>query len=274
MARFSGSLDAAGKLLRWSARSASESIGHQYFPRNLGMPGVGPDRQTIEGEGDMQYEIANQHIAHVIVPSAVPVGYWRSVGHSHNAFFKESFLEEMAHAAGQDSVAFRRALLAHHPRHLAVLDAAVAKAGTPPAGHAHGVALHQAFGTIVAQVAEVSVTGKDIRVHRVVCALDCGIVVHPDIVAQQMESGVLFGLSAALGGEITIRNGRVEQSNFGDYPPLRMDQAPTVETIIIKSAEIPEGVGEPGTPPIAPAVASAVFQLTGQRLRSLPLRLS
>jgi isoquinoline 1-oxidoreductase beta subunit len=134
--------------------------------------------------------------------------------------------------------------------------------------------VHQSFGSIVAQVAEVSVDGKDIRVHRVVCAIDCGIAVNPNIIAQQMESAVLFGLSAALAGEITIKDGRVEQSNFHDYPVLRMGQAPAVETIIIASAEPPEGVGEPGTPPIAPAVANALFVLTGQRLRSLPLRLA
>ncbi|MGJ9419900.1 molybdopterin cofactor-binding domain-containing protein [Massilia sp. CMS3.1] len=273
LARFSASIDAKGALLAWDNKSASGAIGHQYFPRNLGLPGMGPDKTTAEGEYDMQYEIANQRIAHVIVDSAVPLGYWRSVGHSHNAFFKEGFLDEVAHAAGQDGVAYRRALLARHPRHLAVLDAAVLKAGLPAAGRAHGVALHQSFGSIVAQVAEVSVEGSEIRVHRVVCAIDCGIVVNPNIVAQQMESAVVFGLSAALDGEITIRDGRVQQSNFGDYPVLRMDRAPLVETVIVASAEPPEGVGEPGVPPVAPSVAAAVFKLTGQRLRSLPLRL-
>lgn len=273
LARFTARLDAQGRILAWDNKSASGAIGHQYFPRNLGLPGVGPDKTTAEGEYDMQYEIANQRIAHVIVDSAVPLGYWRSVGHSHNAFFKEGFLDELAHAAGQDGVRYRRALLAGHPRHLAVLDAAVKAAGAAPAGRAHGVALHQSFGSVVAQVAEVSVDGADIRVHRVVCAIDCGIVVNPNIVAQQMESAVVFGLSAALGGEITIRDGRVQQTNFGDYPVLRMDRAPVVETIIVPSAEPPEGVGEPGVPPVAPAVASAVFQLTGKRLRSLPLRL-
>ncbi|MFC5480996.1 xanthine dehydrogenase family protein molybdopterin-binding subunit [Massilia suwonensis] len=274
LARFRASLDANGKILAWDNKSASGAIGHQYFPRNLGLPGMGPDKTTAEGEYDMQYEIANQRIAHVIVDSPVPLGYWRSVGHSHNAFFKEAFLDEVAHAAGQDGVAYRRALLKEHPRHLAVLEAVVRKAGTPPDGRAHGVAVHQSFGSIVAQVAEVSVEGKDIRVHRVVCAIDCGMVVNPNIVAQQMEGAVVFGLSAALGGEITIRDGRVQQSNFGDYPVLRMDRAPHVETVIMPSAEPPEGVGEPGVPPVAPAVAAAVFRLTGQRLRSLPLRLA
>lgn len=273
LARFSARLDAQGRIAAWSNKSASASITHQYLQRNFGLPGMGPDKTTAEGEFDMPYEIANQRIAHVIADSAVPVGYWRSVGHSHNAFFKESFIDELAHAAGQDGVAFRRAMLVNHPRHLAVLDAAVAKAGSAPPGHAHGVALHQSFGSIVAQVAQVALENGEIRVHRVVCAIDCGLAVNPNIIAQQMESSVLFGLSAALGGEITFKDGKVEQGNFHDYPVLRMGQAPHVETIIIASAAHPEGVGEPGTPPIAPAVANALFILTGKRLRSLPLRL-
>ena len=274
LARYKAHLDAKGNILAWDARSAGGAIGHQYFPRNLGLPGLGPDKTTAEGAYDMQYGIANQRIAHVIVDSPVPLGYWRSVGHSHNAFFKESFVEELAHAAGRDSVEFRRSLLQEHPRALAVLDAAVARAGQPEEGRAHGVALHRSFGTTVAQVAEVSVREGTIRVHRVVCAIDCGLVVNPNIVAQQVESGVVYGLSAALHGEITLKDGKVEQSNFGDYPVLRMSEAPEVETIIMPSSAHPEGVGEPAVPPVAPAVAAAVFRLTGQRLRSLPLRLS
>jgi isoquinoline 1-oxidoreductase beta subunit len=278
LARFTARLDSHGRVLAWDHKSASGAIGHQYFPRNLGLPGIGPDKTTAEGEYDMQYEIPNRRSAHVIVDSAVPLGYWRSVGHSHNAFFKESFIDEVAQAAGKDPVQLRRELLQAHPRQLAVLDAALARAGTPAQGRAHGVALHQSFGTIVAQVAEVSVDKvgerREIRVHRVVCALDCGIVVNPNIVAQQVESSVVFGLSAALAGEITIADGRVQQSNFGDYPVLRMGQVPAVETVIVPSAEPPEGMGEPAVPPVAPAVANAVFKLTGQRLRSLPLRLA
>jgi len=272
LARFSAKLDANGNVLAWDNKSVSGAIGHQYFPRNLGLPGIGPDKTTAEGEYDMQYAIPNRRIAHVIADSPVAIGYWRAVGHSHNAFFKEGFLDEVAHAAGKDGV------LREHPRHLAVLEAALARAGAAPEGRAHGVAVHQSFGTIVAQVAEVSVAGagKDaqIRVHRVVCAVDCGIVVNPNIVAQQVESAVVFGLSAALGGEITLKDGQVRQTNFGDYPVLRMNEAPLVETVIIPSMEPPEGMGEPAVPPVAPAVAAAVFKLTGQRLRSLPLRLA
>jgi isoquinoline 1-oxidoreductase beta subunit len=274
MARFTAALDAAGNVLAYDNKSASGSITHQVVARNFGLIGAGPDKTTAEGEFDMPYEFANQRIAHVVVATPVPLGYWRSVGHSHNAFFKESFISELALAAGKDPVAFRRGLLTRHPRHLAVLDAAVAKAGKPPAGRAHGVALHQSFGSIVAQVAEVSIEDGAIRVHRVTCAVDCGIAVNPNIIAQQMESGVIFGLSAALSGEITIKDGQVQQSNFHDYQVLRADRAPQVDTIVIKSVMPPEGIGEPGVPPIAPAVADAVFALTGQRLRSLPLRLA
>lgn len=274
MARFAASLDKDGNVVAYLNKSASGSITHQVMRRTFGLMGVGPDKTTAEGEFDMAYEFAHQRIAHVIVPTSVPLGYWRSVGHSHNAFFKESFIDELAHATSRDPVAFRRGLLKKHPRHRAVLDAALAKAGQPAPGRAHGVALHRSFGSIVAQVAEVSVDGGAIRVHKVACAIDCGIVVNPNIIAQQMESGVIFGLSAALSGEVTIKDGRVQQQNFHNYPVLRMNEAPLVETVIIRSAEPPEGVGEPGTPPIAPAVANAVFALTGKRLRSLPLRLT
>jgi isoquinoline 1-oxidoreductase beta subunit len=273
IARFSAALDANGKVLSWENKSAGGSVTQQVLARTFGLPPAGPDRTTADGEFDLPYEFPNQQIAHVIVPTPVPIGYWRSVGHSHNAFFTESFIDELAHATLKDPVEFRRSLLQNHPRHLAVLDAAVAGAGTAPTGRMHGVALHQSFGSIVAQVAEVSVNGSEITVHKVTCAVDCGIAVNPNIIAQQMESGVIFGLSAALGGEITIKDGKVVQQNFDGYPVLRMNAAPEVETIIIKSVAAPEGIGEPGVPPIAPAVANAVFKLTGNRLRNLPLKL-
>ena len=274
MARFSAAIDTAGNVVAYDNKSASGSIFHQVIERTFGLMGVGPDKTTAEGEFDMPYEFPNQRVAHVIVPTPVPLGYWRSVGHSHNAFFKESFISELALAAGKDPVEFRRGLLKNHPRHLAVLNAAVAKAGKAPPGRAVGVALHQSFGTIVAEVAEVSIEGGEIRVHKVTCAIECGIAVNPNLIAQQMESAVVFGLSAALFGEVTIKDGKVEQRNFHDYQVLRMNQAPQVDTVIIPSAAPPEGIGEPGVPPIAPAVADAVFALTGKRLRSLPLRLA
>ncbi|MEC4721816.1 xanthine dehydrogenase family protein molybdopterin-binding subunit [Noviherbaspirillum sp. CPCC 100848] len=274
LARFTAVLDRAGRVVSYRNKLASGAITHQVLARTLGFTGIGPDKTTAEGAFDMPYEFIHQSIAHVAVPTPVPLGYWRSVGHSHNAFFKESFIDELAHAAGRNEVEFRRSLLQRHPQHLAVLDAAVRQAGHAGQGRAHGVALHQSFGSIVAQVAEVSIEDNEIRVHKVTCAIDCGLAVNPNIIAQQMESGIVFGLSAALFGEVTIEEGRVRQQNFHDYPVLRMNQAPEVHTIVMKSAAPPEGVGEPGTPPIAPAVANAVFKLTGKRLRSLPLRLA
>ena len=244
-----------------------------------------PDKTAAEGAFDQAYEWPNARVGHAIVDLPVPVGFWRSVGHSHQAFFKESFIDETAHAAGQDPLAFRLALLQRHPRHSAVLQRAADKAGwgQPLAPHsdgakkAHGMALHSSFGSIVAQVAEVSIdpaNPKRIRVHRVVAAIDCGTAVNPNGIRQQMDSAVVFGLGAALSGEITLDKGQVQQTNFHQQEPLRLVDCPLIETEIIASTEPPEGVGEPGTPPIAPAVANALFTLTGQRLRSLPLRLA
>jgi len=206
----------------------------------------------------------------------VPVGFWRSVGHSHSAFFDESFVDEIAHAMKKDPLEFRRELLAHQPRHAKVLETVAKESGwgSPlPAGSGRGIALRASFGSIVAQVAEVEVADKTIRVKRVTCAIDCGPVINPAIVRAQMESGIVYGLSAALHGEITLKDGAVEQSNFTDYDVVRLADAPAMAVHIVDSgAGKIGGVGEPGTPPIAPAVANAVFAATGQRLRSLPLR--
>jgi isoquinoline 1-oxidoreductase beta subunit len=277
VARLRAGFDASGRLVAQVSRVASGSVVHAMI-RRLGLPAFGPDRTTAEGLSDRPYEFASQRVEHLLVESPVPIGFWRSVGHSHNAFFGECFLDEIAEAAGSDPYRFRRGLLAHHPRHLAVLDLAAARAGwgtPPPQGRAQGLALHESFGSIVAQVAEVSLTRETrVRVHRVVCAIDCGTPIHPDIIAQQMEGGVVFGLTAALHGEITLKAGRVEQGNFPDYEMLRLADAPIVETHIVPSTEPPGGVGEPGTPPIAPAVANAVHALTGTRIRTLPIRIA
>ncbi len=273
VARLSAALDASGRVVHWESHSASGAPVQQMLARAFGLPELGPDKTTVEGLHDHCYEIPSQRASHVTVEAPVPLGSWRSVGHSHNAFFKESFIDELALAAGQDPVSFRRQMLREHPRHLAVLEAAVAKAGKPAEGREQGVALHQSFGSIVAQVAEVSVTDGRIQVHRISCAIDCGRVVNPLGVTQQIESAIVFGLSAALYGEIQIRDGRVVQRNFHDYPMLRLREMPQIDVEIMRSEEDPEGAGEPGTPPVAPAVANALFKLTGQRLRSLPLRL-
>lgn len=272
--RLQGVLDEQGRLAGLRSHSASGSAIHDLTHRAFGLPKAGPDKTTCEGLFDHPYEVPHQRVSHVIVDTPVPLGTWRSVGHSQNAFFKESFIDELAHAGGQDPAAFRLALLQKHPRHRAVLEAALRMAGEPDVGRAHGIALHQSFGTIVAQVAEVSVDGRRIQVHKVSCAIDCGMAVNPEGVRLQVESAIAFGLSATLNDEITWRDGRVQQSNFHDYRTLRLNEMPAIDVVIMQGGEHPEGVGEPGTPPIAPAVANAVFKLTGQRLRSLPLRLT
>ena len=274
VARLSATLDENARVLALESTSSSGAPVQQLLHRAFGLPILGPDRTTVEGLFDHPYDIPNQRIAHVTIDSPLPLGPWRSVGHSHNAFFKESFIDELAAAAGIDPVVFRRVLLGGRPRHRAVLDAAVTLAGQVPAGRAHGVALHEAFGSIVAQVAEVSVDGGRIRVHRISCAIDCGIAVHPDGVRQQVESAVCMGLSAALLERIDIDKGQVRQTNYVDYPTLRSWQMPQVDTVIMPGDAPPEGVGETATPPVAPAVANAVFRLTGRRLRNLPLSMA
>ncbi len=279
--RLQAGLDAQGRPMAWVTRSVSDAVGPQFLARNAPalarLSAMLPDRTQAEGLWDQAYEIANRRCSHVRLASPVPIGNWRSVGHSHMAFFTESFLDEMAHAANRDPLAYRLDLLAAHPRHRAVLELAAQKSGwgqALPEGRARGLALHESFGTIVAQVAEISLADGQLRVHRVVCALDCGTVIAPDIVAQQVEGSVIFALSACLHGEITFRDSRVEQANFASYEMVRMRDAPQVETWIVASDAPPTGVGEPATPPLAPAVANALFTLTGQRLRSLPLRLA
>jgi isoquinoline 1-oxidoreductase beta subunit len=238
----------------------------------------GIDPASVEGASDSPYlrAIANHRVQLHDYQAPIPVLWWRSVGHSHTAFVMESMVDELARAAGVDPLAYRRRLLAGQPRHLGVLELAAAKAGWGsllPAGRARGIAVHQSFGSYVAQVAEVSVQDGRIRVHRVVCAIDCGIAVNPATIEAQMESGIAFGLGAALSSAITFKDGLVQQSNFDDYRVLRLPDMPRVEVHIVPSRERPSGVGEPGLPPIAPAVANAVAALTGQRLRELPLKL-
>ena len=278
VAQLSAAINAKGEVESLRIKSAGDAISPRWMSRvlpALSGPIDAPDKTTAEGLFDLPYGFANQHMAHVSTRMGVPIGFWRSVGHSHNAFFSESFIDELAFETKQDPVAFRLSLLTQTPRYAAVLKMAADKAkwgATLPSGHAQGVALHKSFGSIVAQVAEVSMKEGVLRVHRVVCAIDCGTVVNPDTVAQQVESSVSFALSAALFGKIDIQEGVVQQTNFTNYPLVNLAQSPVVETWIIPSTQLPEGVGEPAVPPLAPAVANAMFKLTGQRVRSLPLK--
>jgi len=278
-------LGADGLPLTLAITSAGDAITPRWMERGIPYltgPVDTPDKTASEGLYDQSYAIPYQRIRHVATKSGVPVGYWRSVGHSHNAFFSEAFIDELAHAAGQDPLAYRLAMLQGVPRHRAVLELVAERAGWPghgearrplPAGRARGVALHESFGSVVAQVVEASIENGRPRVHRVVCAADVGTVVNPGIVAQQMESAVIFALSAALYGRIDIAGGVVRQSNFPNYPVVRLGESPLIETHLVPSERAPGGVGEIGTPPLAPALANALFALTGKRLRELPLQL-
>lgn len=272
--RFSAGLDAEGWPVAWTNSIACDSIMSRFFP---GSVKNGLDDSSVEGCADLAYAIPNIKVNYNLTDTGIPVGFWRSVGHSQNAFFSECFLDEVAAAGGKDSYELRRRLLANSPRHLGVLELAATKAGWGqplPAGRYRGIAVLNSFGSYVAQVAEVSVNKKDgsVRVHRVVCAVDCGRIVNPDTIAAQMEGGIVYGLTAALNGAITINRGRVEQSNFDDYQMLRINEMPAVEVHIVPSENAAGGVGEPGTPPIAPAVCNAIFAATGKRIRRLPIR--
>ena len=264
-----GGLDKSGNAVAWWQRVIGQSMmaGTMFESKD------GKDASSYEGASDHVYAIPSVFLDTHYPKVGVPVQWWRSVGHTHTAFAVEAFIDEMAHAAGTDPLAFRRELLAKDPRRLAVLNLAAKESGwgTPlPAGRARGIAVHKSFDTYVAEVAEVSLVGGTPRVHRVTCAVDCGIVVNPDIVRAQMESAIAFGLSAALYGKIDIEGGRVVSNNFDRYRVLRQREMPTVDVHIVPSTEKPTGVGEPGTPPIAPAVANALLALTGKPTRSLP----
>lgn len=279
LARWRAELDVSGaapRLAGVAKRQVAQSPSDQFPARVLGMPAQGkPEGNAVENP---PYAFPFYQLEAVVAEGSVPVGFWRSVGHSHTAFFDESFVDELATALKKEPYAFRRELLASKPRHRKVLEAAARESGWGqplPAGSGRGIALRASFGSIVAQVAEVAVTdGHTLRVKRVTCAVDCGPVVNPAIVRAQMESGIVYGLSAALHGEITLANGAVEQANFPDYDAVRLADAPEMTVHLVDGgSSFIGGVGEPGTPPIAPAVANAVFAATGKRLRDLPLRM-
>jgi isoquinoline 1-oxidoreductase beta subunit len=271
--RLAAALDDQGIPVAWRHRIAGASISARDSRER---ETSGTDFSATEGAANLPYAIPNILVSYARVNNSVPVGYWRSVASSQNAFITECFLDEVAAAGGQDPFALRRRLLREQPRLRGVLELAARKAGwetAPPAGRFRGIAVAESFRSYVAQVAEISIDSGRLRVHRVVCAIDCGMVVNPDTIVAQMESGIVFGLTAALKGEISIANGRAVQSNFHDYPLLRLDECPDIEVHIVPSDAAPGGVGEPGTPPIAPAVANAVFAATGKPVRRLPIRL-
>jgi len=270
---FRAALDETGKPTAWWSRVVGPGI---LVQKGRGAPGMTIDPAAMEGVRNFAYAVPNVRVEWVNKDLGIPLGFWRSVGPSQNGIIVESFVDELAHAAGADPVEYRRMLLSKSPRHRGVLDLAAQKAswGTPlPPGRARGVAVGFSYGSYAAHVAEVSVNenGRP-RVHRIVAAIDCGIAVNPDQVRAQMEGGAIYALTAALHGEITIDGGRVKQSNFHDYPLLRMSESPAIEAYILDSGEPPGGLGEPGVPTVAPAVCNAIFALTGKRIRRLPIR--
>jgi isoquinoline 1-oxidoreductase beta subunit len=270
--RLRAGLDAAGQPVAWTHRIVAPSIMARVFP-NFVKDGI--DGEAVEGGVGMPYAVPTVLVDYLMPDTGIPVGFWRSVNNSFNAFVVESFVDELAHAAKTDPYEYRRALLGKAPRHLGVLNLAAQKAGWGAplaAGRSRGIAVWKSFETYVAEVAEITIDAAGtVRVPRVVCAVDCGPVVNPDTVEAQMQSAIVYGLTAALWGEITIDQGRVTQSNFHNYRMLRMAEMPRIEVYIVPSAEAQGGVGEPGTPPIAPAVCNAIYAATGKRLRKLPI---
>ncbi len=267
-------LDKKGQPLAWHHRIVGQSIMAGSSFEAMMKNGVDPT--SVEGVDNLPYAVPNLKVELHSPKNPVPVLWWRSVGHTHTAYVVETLIDELAHMAGKDAVAYRMELLKEHPRLRGVLELAAKKAGwgkSLPKGRALGVALAESFNSFVAQVAEVSVVDGQVKVHKVTCAVDCGVAVNPDNIKAQMEGGIGFGLSAILYGEISLDKGLVNQNNFYDYQVLRMNEMPQVEVHIVESNEAPTGVGEPGVPPIGPAVANALFKVTGKRIRKLPIKL-
>jgi isoquinoline 1-oxidoreductase beta subunit len=290
--RIAAGLDEHGRPVAWTHKVVGSSILgrviNQLFPKNLRVMRAaglhlllanvkGLDLDAVEGAAEPPYGLPNVRVEYVRQePPGIPTAFWRGVGPTHNVFVVESFIDELAAAAGQDPVAYRRALLEPSPRARAVLELAAQEAGWGrplPAGSGRGVALLHAFGSYIAQVAQVRVSNTgDVRVERVVAAVDCGTIVNPNTVEAQIQSGIIFGISAVLWGEITFKDGRVEQHNFNDYRVLRINEAPVIDVHLVASAAAPGGIGEPGTSAVMPAVANAIFAATGKRIRKLPVK--
>jgi len=273
MARLTAALDAAGMPTALTIRLAGPSFVAALVPAFMGNV---VDRSYVSGLAEeMHYDVPNYTVDYVIRATPVPLGVWRAINYTQNTFYKESFIDELAHEAGIDPYQYRRKLLAKSPRNLAVLDAAAARAdwGKPlPPGVHRGIALSEACGSYCAQVVEASVSGGQVRVHRVVVAFDCGYVVNPLSVEMQIQGAIVYALTAALYGEITVKDGAAEQSNFDGYEMLRLAEAPRVETVMVTGGDFWGGVGEPPVPPLAPALCNAIFAATGKRIRSLPLK--
>jgi isoquinoline 1-oxidoreductase beta subunit len=271
--KMSGAVDASGKPTVFMQRIVQQSL-----LKKLGsLPPDGVDRISVDGSATLPYDIPNIRVEYTETDPGIPYGFWRSVGCSVQGYVVEAFIDEMAKAAGKDPYQFRRDLLSKQPRHRAVLDLVAEKSGWSkpvPAGRGRGIAMMEAFGSILAQVAEVSVTNNAVKVHKVWCAVDCGWVINPDTVKAQMEGGTIYGLTAALKGEITIQNGRVMQHHFNDYQVIRHNEAPVVEVYLVPSTETPGGIGEPSTAIAAGALANAVAAVTGKRIYKLPIRLA
>jgi isoquinoline 1-oxidoreductase beta subunit len=267
-----GALDGDGRLVAWQLHIVSPSVTARMFPSAVADPKVA-DPFAVEAAQNFPYDVPNVAVDYKQQEIGINVGYWRSVSHALNCFVAESFMDELAQAAGQDPFEFRRALLGRQPRFKRALEEAAAMAGwgRPPAGRHQGIALMEGYGTHLAQVAEVSIDGGQLKVHRICCAVDCGRMVNPAIVESQIESGIVFGLTAALWGEITLERGRVRQTNFDAYRLLRLNEMPAIEVKLLASTEAPGGVGEPSTALVAPAVCNAIFAATGRRLRDLPI---
>jgi len=267
-----GSVDESGNIEAWRHKLAIQSFLKGSAFEGLIVDGI--DSTAVEGSQNLPYTIPNLRVDQHLVDNGVPGLWWRSVGHTQNSFVTETFFDELAHAAGKDPFELRRALLKDHPRHLAVLELAAEKSGWGEelgAGRGRGIAVHESFNSFVAEVVDVTVSNGEFKIDRVVCAVDCGIAINPDIIKAQMEGGIGYALSAALREQITLEDGAVQQSNFDAYRSLRINEMPAIEVHIVPSTAAPTGVGEPGVPPFAPALANALFAAAGKRIYRLPI---